>query len=434
MRGFVRDVLSVARSKGVVIASALLKGVILARWLGPEQVGVLAALMVYPSLLMSVGSLGLQQVTAYLLGGGHYGERELKRAIAQTWFLSSSVSLGASYLLLRYVGSSGESLLLVLLAIAPIPFSLFNRYNGGLFLGRNNIGDYNRINWIPSVVTFAATAILVIGLEAGLSGALIAAIAGPFCMSVILTIRHDFLRSFSFNFDWKLIRRMLALGSVYAISLMVINLNYRVDVILLDRLSSDFEVGIYSRAVLPIEYLWEIPMLLSTIIFARSATAKDGAKFSRNVHQLLRLSFVAIGLASVLLAALADQVVGLLFGEAFLASGPVLVALVPGVVLLTIFKVLNMDLAGKGKPWVAMKAMVPALVINVGMNLLVIPVYGAWGAAISTTVSYSLAAILFLFFYSRAIDVPVREIVRFRRDDFDSLRKVFQATGSLAAR
>lgn len=434
MRDFVRDVLSVARSKGAVVASALLKGVILARWLGPEQVGLLAALMVYPSLLMSVGSLGLQQVTAYLLGGGHYGEQALKRAIAQTWFLSSAVSLGASYLLLRYVGSSGESLLLVLLAIAPIPFSLFNRYNGGLFLGRNNIGGYNRINWIPAVVTFVATAILVIFLDWGLTGALVAAIAGPFSMSILLTVRHDFLQSFSLSFDWELIQRMLALGSVYAVSLMVINLNYRIDVILLDRLSTDFELGIYSRAVLPIEYLWEIPMLLSTIIFARSATAKDGARFSRNVHRLLRVSFVAIGVASVMLALLANQVVTVLFGEAFLASGAVLVALAPGVVLLTIFKVLNMDLAGKGKPWVAMKAMVPALIVNIAMNVFLIPLYGAWGAAISTTVSYSLAAVLFLLFYARTIQVPVADIVRFQRADFEGLKKLVRATGFLAAR
>lgn len=135
-----------------------------------------------------------------------------------------------------------------------------------------------------------------------------------------------------------------------------------------------------------------------------------------------------------MLALLANQVVTVLFGEAFLASGAVLVALAPGVVLLTIFKVLNMDLAGKGKPWVAMKAMVPALIVNIAMNVFLIPLYGAWGAAISTTVSYSLAAVLFLLFYARTIQVPVADIVRFQRADFEGLKKLVRATGFLAAR
>src|SRR5690606_8983743 len=95
--------------------------------------------------------------------------------------------------------------------------------------------------------------------------------------------------------------------------------------------------------------------------------------------------------------------------------------LLPGVLILTIFKVMNMDLAGKGKPWVAMKAMIPSLLANTLLNIILIPSMGAKGSAIASTASYAIAGILFLYFYSKAINIPVREIIKYRRTDFDPL-------------
>ena len=119
--------------------------------------------------------------------------------------------------------------------------------------------------------------------------------------------------------------------------------------------------------------------------------------------------------------------VTLLYGEAFLPSGFVLVILLPGVLMLTFFKVLNMDLAGMGRPWVAMWAMVPALIVNVVLNVMWIPAHGANGAAAASTFSYGIAAVLFLVAYSRETGIPVREIIRYRSSDFAPLFKLAQA-------
>ena len=162
-------------------------------------------------------------------------------------------------------------------------------------------------------------------------------------------------------------------------------------------MSSSFETGIYSKGVSVTEYLWQIPMLLSTVVFARSAVSKDDKAFSIKVAQLLRLSFLAIGLAALVLFLASKFIIVLMYGESFTGSIKVLNTLLPGVLLLTIFKVMNMDLSGQGNPWVSLKAMIPALLINIILNVVFIPKYGAVGAASASTISYSLAAILFIF-------------------------------------
>ncbi len=422
MASFIKDLFSVGISKIVIIACSIGSGIITARWLGPEANGIIAALIVYPSLFLTFGSLGVSQSAAHFIGKGQFSEQNIKTSITQIWFLTTIVSIIVSFILMRYFSNSGKELLWVLLAIMPIPFTLFIKYNSGIFLGKNQIGIYNKINWIPKAVAFLAIILLVIPLSMHISGVLLASIIGPLIMFFILLFRNDFIKAFSLNFNWKIIKSILSLGVVYSLSLLVINLNYRVDIVMLDQLSTPFNIGIYSKGVSIVDFLWEIPMLLSTIVFARSANAKDGLEFSKKVAQLLRLSIIVIGLGSVLLTLFAKYIILIMYGDAFINSTRVMQLLMPGVLLLTIFKVLNQDLAGKGKPWVSMKAMLPALLINIVLNFILIPKYGANGSSIASTISYSFATLLFLYFYSKEVKIPIKEIFSFSKEDFNPIK------------
>lgn len=425
MSKFLKDLMSVALSKAGVIGFGLGKAVILSRWLGPEQTGTITALSVFPMLFMSIGSLGVRQSTTYLLGRNLYDESTIKRSLVHIWFLSTVFSMCLCYILIRNFSHAGHNTWLVLLAIAPIPFNLFNTYNSGIFLGKNNIKTFNRINWLPSFVILLLTALLVIAFHYGITGGMVAAIAGPLVMSGILLFKNKFIQSFSLTVHSRSIKSLLSLGLVYALSLLVINLNYRICIFLMDNLSTPRELGIYSRGAQLMEYLWEIPMLLSTIVFSGSATAKDDRVFSEKVVTLLRISVLIVAGMSIVLFVFSKYIILFLFGQAFEASSRVQQILLPGVVLLTIFKVLNMDLAGKGKPWVAIKAMIPSLIINVLLNVLWIPQYGANGSAMAATISYSVAACLFLFFYARAVNIPLIKIIAFRKADYHMLTNQF---------
>lgn len=423
---FIKDVFRVGISNGIMIVFGLTVSIITARYIGPEGNGIIAGLAVYPSLFMTIGSLGIRQSTTYFLGKGIFSEEQIKTAITQIWMMTTIISLIVCFVLMYYFSNSGSNLTLVILALLPIPFSLFNTYNSGIFLGRNDIKTFNKINWIPSLIALLGTVLFVMLLQWDVKGAMVASVGGPLFMFFVLLFKNKFLDFFSFRYDWNIIKQMLSLGIVYATALFVINLNYRVDVILLDKLSNAYELGIYSKGAGITQYLWQIPMLLSTVVFARSAVSKNDKAFSLKVAQLLRVSFVIIGVVSVGLLLFSELIIVGMYGENFRESISVLNYLLPGVLILTIFKVMNMDLAGKGKPWVSMKAMIPALVINVVINIILIPDMGADGAAISSTVSYGVAGILFLFFYSKAVNVPIKDILRYKKTDFEPILNVLK--------
>ena len=419
MASFIKDIFRVGFSKVLIILFGLGTSVVTARWIGPQGNGIIAALLVYPSLFMNIGSLGIRQSTTYFLGKNIYNEQEIKKAIIQIWMLTTFISLLICFILIHYFSSSGNNLALVFLAILPIPFSLFNTYNSGVFLGKNDIRTFNRINWIPSLIILIATIVFVVILKMEVKGAMIASIGGQLFMFFVLLFKNKFLKSFSIQCNWKIIKNLLSLGIVYAVSLLIIDLNYKSDIILMDKLSNVYELGIYSKGSAITQYLWQIPMLFSTIVFARSAVSKNDIEFSLKVAQLLRVSFLLIGVAALILMFFSKWIIVGMYGDNFRESISVLNYLLPGVLILTIFKVMNMDLAGKGKPWVSLKAMLPALIVNIILNVLLIPKLGADGAAIASTISYALAAVLFLIFYSEVTNIPIWKILTYKKTDFD---------------
>lgn len=418
---FFKDLFSVFRSRTAVIAFGLITSIVTARVLGPEGNGVIAAIMVYPSLFLSLGSLGIRQSTTYFVGQKKFSLDDIYASTLAIWLLTSILCLVSCFVLIKYFTKGEYSNLLIALALITIPFSLYNTYTSGIFLGRQNIKEFNQINWIPAALNFFFTTLLITVIPLGVAGSMIGTFLGVFVLSffVISKIRRDLIIRVSFK--WEIIKPMLSLGIIYAVSLLVINLNYKADILLLERLSNNYELGIYSKGVGIIQYLWEVPMLLSTLIFSRSASAKDPKAFSKKVCQLLRFAIPLVFIASLILFLLADILIELMYGFQFKPSGSVLKILMPGVVLLTIFKVLNMDVAGKGKPWLSMKAMIPAVVLNIVLNYYWVPEYGANGSALASTISYSLAGILFIKLYSKEMGIPIIKMLRFTREDKELL-------------
>lgn len=426
MRSWVKDVISVGASKALLILTGLGSAIVVARALGPEKNGIIESIRVYPSLIMSFGSLGISRSVTYLIGKGDYHENEVKSSVVQVWLFTSLIGTISAFLIISLTNPFGMESMLALLASVQIPFVLFNQYVSGIFLGKNEIGSFNKVQWIPGLLIFILILVLILGIKLSVEGYFIAFALGPFAFSIYLFLRYRFQKYLSLRVNWKLLKSLLSLGSIYALALFVIGLNYKADIVLMTRLSNSTELGIYSKGVLLAEYLWQIPMLFGSLVIARSVTAKDGKLFSVKVSQLLRLSLIAIAIASVVMMIFSKTLIVLLYGIEYEASAQVLRLLLPGVLILTVFKVLNMDLAGKGKPWIAIYSMLPAVLLNIILNFFLIPKYGAEGASFASTLSYVLSALLFTYFYCRVTGLRVVEIFKFSKNDFAPILKLLR--------
>jgi O-antigen/teichoic acid export membrane protein len=99
------------------------------------------------------------------------------------------------------------------------------------------------------------------------------------------------------------------------------------------------------------------------------------------------------------LALLGPLLISIVFGPAFSASYAPLLALLPGIVLLGGGKVLTSELAGRGYAHYNSINAGMALVLTVVLDLALIPRLGVTGAAIASTVAYSVIFVTAVFFY-----------------------------------
>lgn len=424
MNSFLSDLIRVGASKLAVIFFGLGTSMVTAHFLTPQENGLIATLLVYPSLFMVLGSLGIRQSTTFFVGKGIYSVESIKNAVTQIWIITSILSVLGCFFLFYFFSKSINDTSLIFISIASIPFSLHNTYCSGVFLGENKIKDFNKINWIPSFVIFLTILIFLFFSKLEVFGVMLSYLFGNISVFIALTLNKKKLVLKKAVIEKEIIKKMLGLGMIYALALLVINLNYKIDVVILENISDSYQLGIYSKGASIVQYLWQIPMLFSTIVFARSATSKDADLFSIKVVRLLRVSLVIVSFVAMIMFFGAKFIVSFLFGNQFEESVSVMRFLLPGVVLLTIFKVMNMDLAGKGKPWIAAKSMFFPLIINILLNFYFIPKYGADGAALSSLISYSFASFFFLYFYSKETGISILSIFNYKKSDFDSLRQI----------
>ncbi|KYK25266.1 hypothetical protein AYK26_02180 [Euryarchaeota archaeon SM23-78] len=96
----------------------------------------------------------------------------------------------------------------------------------------------------------------------------------------------------------------------------------------------------------------------------------------------------------LILFAYSKTILRLLFGEAYVPGFLAMMILALGVILISLAKVNFAFLSGIGKPAKVTKIMIVAAVFNVIFNLILIPIIGIEGAALTTTLSYALMLIL----------------------------------------
>jgi Na+-driven multidrug efflux pump len=132
---------------------------------------------------------------------------------------------------------------------------------------------------------------------------------------------------------------------------------------------------------------------------------------------LFMIPVVAIGIPIVLPA----------FGESVLPFCLIL----PGIVSLSVSKVLSGYVSGVGDPGSVARVSVASLGVNVAANIVLIPRLGIAGAALASTISYTFHACLMTVLTSEMAGVTLRALLVPTMDD---VRTVIRAGGSIAAR
>lgn len=386
---------AVLRVLGTILSAAT--SVILSRLLGSEGIGVYSLTTLVVGVLFPVLTLGLPSAATYYVAKGDYPASDV-------WKTSRALGLGFAAIgwiagavvawMLRGTVFSEVNIWYVLLGLASLFPMLLSTLFCGVLLGNRRFGWYGLIPVLQGAMQLILLLVFVGALHWYILGALIALIMSQtvsLAVGLLVFRGADFVDPMG-RFRWEYACGAIQYGWPVSIAGIIWLLHLRVDRFLLAAWNGPSEVGLYSVSVWLSEALWLVSGATSQVVLPLSARwALD-----RTVG-LTPLAFRAMifmtGLAAVLGFILSPWFIPVVFSDAFLGSVRPFQLMLPGVVLIAGAQVLSQDLLGRGAVWPNTAVSTGSLVLNLILNTILIPRYGAAGAAAASSLSYVAGAI-----------------------------------------
>lgn len=172
----------------------------------------------------------------------------------------------------------------------------------------------------------------------------------------------------------------------------------KIDQIMLRWMMGTAEVGVYSVAVKFSEVWYFIPTAMVTSAFPRLVELRqmDPERYNRKLQQGFDILFALAFVVAVLVTLLGGPVIAWLYGAEYARAG--------GILAIHVWAAIFIFMRALFSKWIIMEdALALSListgfgaVLNVILNLFLIRLYGGYGAAVATLISYAAASYLVL--------------------------------------
>jgi O-antigen/teichoic acid export membrane protein len=413
--------------QGAPLVAAGVLSIVIARTIGPSGNGHFALLVTLTGFAAMVASLGLTAGITYEVSRRRWAvRRAFRTSYIAALVLGLAGFLGglAVFVFTHDTVFRGISTGLAVLALSSLPPVLAYSYADVILLARERYEGYAGLE-----LSHATTLLLVgagLAIPFGLTGAAIglpaAAVVGAL-LGAILLVRE--VRSDDVVDPDVSVRHAFRFGLQTWGANLLQQINYRFDVLILGGFATAKDVGVYSVALTLTSVAWVLPQGLQTVLFPRAASLDESARLGEvseqesdaAVAKAVRHSVLLTVPAALLISALLIIAVPLLYGPKFGETTSLGFVLLPGVLLLGIGKVLTSAIAGRGFPRYMLYSGVISALLTLALYLTLIPTFHAWGAAVASSISYSLMALLWLLFFRRVTRIGLREAFVPRSED-----------------
>jgi O-antigen/teichoic acid export membrane protein len=407
----VQDALGILGTRVIWSVMGVISGVILARWLGPYDRGLLALALLVPSTVVTVVKLGVSQATVYYI---NRKEASVDQVASNSVFLALTMgvlSAAAVWLLrddievLRAVPTWALAF-----ALVRVPLLLLDNYLYGVLQATGKFGIYNTRLLISEALRLVLVAICVAGLDLGLLAAVgIYTLISVINMGWLMTTMSRTVQ-FTSGFDRRLLRNMLSFGVRSYIQVVTAHLLLRISIYMVQSYLGPEQTAFYALALHLTETVLEVPQAIGLVLYPRLASLPED-EVHRLTAQTCRRTLMVTAPAALALGLFGPWLVTLWYGEAYAPAGAPLPWAAVGVAMMSIFVIITRDFTARSKQRVNTIAGVTALIGNILLNLYVIPRYGITGAAFATAVSYTSACVILIGFFLWESRRPLAEVL-----------------------
>jgi O-antigen/teichoic acid export membrane protein len=385
-----------------------LSALVAARTLGPEGFGAYSTAASFAMVTSVFATLGMQPLLIRDMARRPHESRGLIVSAHLVKALSSLLMLGAVWFLCRFIFRySTEVTAAALILACGYVFIGFSENLNAWFQAHERM-----VVWLQASVLF--------GLINGLLGVVLLLTtrsALAYCatfaagqLSCLLWLYYRLPHSTVPVIKKRRVIPLIREALPFAAGFLALTLYYKLDVLLLQRLQPLHVVGQYAAAYKFVDIIQALTVVACGALYPRLSRVASPDRRNRSSQRILEVGLLAIVPASALLWILRGLIVTTLFGPSYAESVQVMDLLSPAVVLLVLNTVGWYLLSAANRPGSLAICYVVATMIKVGLGLVLIPQFGALGAAISmaATELFLAAAMLVVLMGAQAGSIGSR--------------------------
>ncbi len=410
----VHDFAQTALTKVVVLCLGLGTGIVTARLLGPHDRGLFSLLAALPTTIAILVKFGVAQANVYFLRREKIPPRAVVVNSVASALVLGAIAVSVAWLLRERLLTTilkGATVAHFMVLLPLIPAALLQSYLFGFLQGQGRFGYFNRRLLAQSIATLVGMLTVLWVFKLGMLAALSVTVSIQVATAIwVMATSLRIAKSGSFRPDLALLARMLRFGLKSHAQIVVAHLHHRIDLYMVALLLTPTEVAFYAIATRLAELLFLVPESLGLAIYPRLAHEGVEAGYAMTARAC-RSMFAFAATAAVALSLVGPFLVRLWYGEQYAPAGGPLPLLALGVCLMSLYNIVTRSFTSRNKQQVNILAAGVSLVVNVTLNLLLIPRLGIVGAAAATAVSYGLAAAIVSATFLRDSRLRIRDML-----------------------
>lgn len=413
----------------VVFVFAAITGLLIARLLGPTDRGVFAVLTTAVLILHAIGLLGIESANLYYTARGSSISGLVTNSLAVSMVIS--ILLAGAFLFLLQVTEEGlfpgATLFAASVAVIGLPLSLLHSYLMSILWGQSRVVPVNVLSVAAAVIQLAAIAAVYVLFDVGVVEllAIMQVVAALGVAAILYLLWQTPGAGITLSIDLGLMRRMVRFSrAAYGANLFAM-IATRVDILFVSAMVGGAAVGHYAVAVALSQMMLLIPQSVQRVLFVRfSGSSPD--ETNRLLPMALRIVlFLMISLA-LAAALVASPVVRLALGPEYAPTATLYILLLPGMIATSMSSIMSSYFTGRGRPDVPMRVSFVILVAVIGLDLVLIPMMGATGAALALSGAYIIGASFQLVVVLQWTKSNIRDALLTRMGDLRYIRSHLQ--------
>ena len=384
---------------------SLFVGIIIAKFLGPDAFGDLSFAIAFTAIIAAIGTLGLDSFVIREIID-HPGKRN--EILGTSFWMRLGVSLVLVplsvliYIYLRSVSDrQGTELTLIITFCASAlffkSFNIIDSYFQSQVRSKNVVHVQNICLIISSLIK---TSFVLLKLPL-VYFAFALVIDGILLASGLIIIYHrDNLHIRNWTFNSNRAKSLLSQSWPLILSAVMITLYMQIDIMMLKYFAGSTQTGIYSAAAKISEAWYFIPTAIVTSVFPAIIHARktDPARYQKRLQNLYDL-LVIISLPVALIVSLgADTFIHILYGDKFNGAGIMLSVHIWSGIFVFLGSASGQYLLAEGFTMISFYRTATGAIVNILLNLWLIPLYGGLGASVATLIAYFVATFSILFY------------------------------------